>query len=113
MIKNKVVRTKANNRDFDGGYSELEQAFNDGWIFKNVVILNESSEAEYILEKDIDEEEKEDGTWLDNTSPLGCKFVCSICSSGTTFKHVFCPSCGKHMKNNYMVVRNFTPEGGY
>lgn len=113
MIKNKVVRTKANNRDFDGGYSELEKAFNDGWVFKNVVILNESSEAEYILEKDIDEEEKEDGVWLDNATGFGCKFVCSECQSGTTFKHVFCPSCGKHMKNNYMVVRNFTPEGGY
>lgn len=113
MIKNKVVRTKANNRDFDGGYSELEKAFDDGWVFKNVVILNEGSEAEYILKKDVDEEEKEDGTWIDNTSGFGCKFVCSKCSSGTTFKHVFCPSCGTHMKNNSFVVRDFAPEGGY
>lgn len=112
MIKNKVVRTKANNHDFDGGYSELEQAFNDGWVFKNVVILNESSEAEYILEKDVEEEE-ESATWIDNTSGLGCKFVCSKCCSGASFKHVFCPSCGNHMKNNYMVVRDFIPEGGY
>lgn len=112
MIKNKVVRTKANNRNFDGGYSDLEQAFNDGWVFKNVVILNEGSEAEYILEKDVDEEEQEGGVWVENTTGFGCKFVCSKCHSGTTFKHVFCPSCGKHMKNNYMVVKNFTPEGG-
>lgn len=112
MIKNKVVRTKVNDCRHDGGYSELEQAFNDGWIFKNVVILNGGSEAEYILEKDVDEE-KEDGTWIDNTTGFGCKFVCSKCSSGTTFKHVFCPSCGKHMKNNYMVVRDFTSDGGY
>ena len=111
MTKNKVVRTKANGC-LDDGYGELEQAFNDGWIFKNVVILNEGSEAEYILEKDV-EEEKESATWIDNTSGLGCKFVCSKCQSGIDFKHVFCPSCGKHMKNNFMVVRNFTPEGGY
>lgn len=113
MIKNKVVRTKANNHDFDGGYSELEQAFNDGWVFKNVVILNESSEAEYILEKDIDEEEKEDGLWIENKEGYGCKHICSKCRSGSSVKHVFCPSCGTHMKNNLYVVRDFTSEGGY
>ena len=111
MIKNKVVRTSVRLSPQNGGFSDLEKAFNDGWTFKTVSILNDGSIAEYILEKDVDEEE--DGVWLDNMTGFGCEFTCSKCHSGTTFKHVFCPSCGKHMKNNAFVVRDFTPEGGY
>lgn len=101
MIKNKVVRTKANKRDFDGGYSGLEQAFNDGWVFKNVVILNDGSEAEYILEKDVDENE-ECAVWLPNEFGFGgFGFVCSKCNSHVNSKcNKYCRNCGRYMRNN-------------
>jgi hypothetical protein len=115
MIKNKVVRTKANNCR-DGGYSELEQAFNDGWVFKNVVILNGGSEAEYILEKDVDEEEQEDGVWVPNEFGFG--FVCSKCNSSVNSKHnKYCHNCGRYMKNNsynkYYVEDGLNKEADY